>query len=130
MLDRERRATSRRSCSSSASRRACRPRRSARSRTSSSGQINIFEGTDLANLPTIEQADTTTVGFVWTPDLGALQNPVFSLDYYDIDINNPIDDFAAQEILDACYQLALASECAKIIRVGGTLTLTARASSS
>jgi outer membrane receptor protein involved in Fe transport len=87
------------------------------------GQINIFEGTDLANLPTIEQADTTTVGFVWTPDLGALLNPVFSLDYYDINIDNPIDDFAAQEILDACYQLALVNECAKVKRVGGTLTL-------
>ena len=69
------------------------------------GQVNIFDGTDLANLPTIEQADTTTIGFVWTPDLGALLNPVFSLDYYDIDIDNPIDDFAAQEVLDACYQL-------------------------
>ncbi|HSC16314.1 MAG TPA: TonB-dependent receptor, partial [Gammaproteobacteria bacterium] len=87
------------------------------------GQINIFEGTDLTNLPTIEQADTTTVGFVWTPEIDALLSPVFSLDYYDINIDNPIDDFAAQEILDACYQLALAVECAKVKRVGGTLTL-------
>jgi outer membrane receptor protein involved in Fe transport len=87
------------------------------------GQVNIFDGTDLANLPTIEQADTTTVGFVWTPELGALLNPVFSLDYYNIDIDNPIDDFAAQEVLDACYTLAIAAECAKVKRVGGTLTL-------
>jgi outer membrane receptor protein involved in Fe transport len=87
------------------------------------GQINVFDGTDLANLPTIEQADTTTVGFVWTPELGALLNPVFSLDYYNIDIDNPIDDFAAQEVLDACYTLAIAAECAKVQRVGGTLTL-------
>jgi outer membrane receptor protein involved in Fe transport len=87
------------------------------------GQINIFDGTDLVNLPTIEQADTTTVGFVWTPELGALLNPVFSLDYYNIDIDNPIDDFAPQEILDACYGLAIAAECAKVKRVGGTLTL-------
>jgi outer membrane receptor protein involved in Fe transport len=87
------------------------------------GQINVFDGTDLANLPTIEDADTTTVGFVWTPDLGALQNPVFSLDYYDINIDNPIDDFAAQEVLTACYSLGLAAECAKVRRVGGTLTL-------
>ena len=50
-------------------------------------------------------------------------NPVFSLDYYDIDIDDPIDEFAAQEVLDACYTLGLASECAKVIRVGGTLTL-------
>ena len=88
-----------------------------------SNQINIFEGTDLANLPTIEQADTTTIGFVWTPDFGNLLNPVFSLDYYDVDITNPIEEFTPQEILDACYVLAVASECAKIVRVGGTVTL-------
>jgi iron complex outermembrane receptor protein len=87
------------------------------------GQVNIFDGTDLTNLPTIEDADTTTVGLVWTPEIGALLNPVFSLDYYDINIDNPIDDFAAQEVLDACYTLGLPAECAKIVRVGGTLTL-------
>jgi outer membrane receptor protein involved in Fe transport len=87
------------------------------------GQVDIFEGTDLANLPTIEEADTTTIGFVWTPDIDALQNAVFSLDYYNVDITNPIEEFAPQEILDACYELAIASECAKIVRVGGTLTL-------
>jgi iron complex outermembrane receptor protein len=88
-----------------------------------SGQVNVFEGTDLANLPTIEQADTTTVGFVWTPDLGALLNPVFSLDYYNIDITNPIDDFSPKDVLDACYGLGITTECAKVVRVGGTLTL-------
>lgn len=87
------------------------------------GQVNIFEGTDLANLPTIEQADTTTIGMVWTPDIGNLLNPVFSLDYYDIDIANPIEEFTPQEVLDACYVLAIATECAKVQRVGGTLTL-------
>ncbi|HEY3518034.1 MAG TPA: TonB-dependent receptor [Gammaproteobacteria bacterium] len=87
------------------------------------GQVNIFEGTDLAHLPTIEQADTTTFGIVWTPDLDALQGAVFSVDYYNIDIDNPIDDFTPQEVLDACYVLGLAQECAKINRVGGTLTL-------
>jgi outer membrane receptor protein involved in Fe transport len=87
------------------------------------GQINVFDGTDLANLPTIEQADTTTVGFVWTPDIGGLQNPVFSLDYYNIDIANPIEEFGPQEILDACYTLAITTECSKIVRIGGTLTL-------
>jgi iron complex outermembrane receptor protein len=88
-----------------------------------SGQINIFEGTDLANLPTIEEADTSTIGFVWTPDIDALQNAVFSLDYYNVDISNPIEEFTPQEILDACYELALTPECAKVRRVGGTLTL-------
>ena len=87
------------------------------------GQINTFEGTLLTALPQIEHADTTTFGFVWTPDIDALQGAVFSLDYYDIDISDYIDTFSAQEVLDGCYQLALAGECAKIRRVGGNLIL-------
>jgi iron complex outermembrane recepter protein len=86
------------------------------------GQVNIFEGTDLAHLPTIETAYTTTYGVVWTPDFGG-QSATFSLDYYDINIDNAIEEFTPQEILDACYVLAVASECDKIVRVGGTLTL-------
>jgi iron complex outermembrane recepter protein len=88
-----------------------------------SGQVNTFEGTDLLNLPGIEQADTATVGVVWTPQWDNLMNPVFSLDYYDIDIANYIDTFSAQEILDACYVANNATECAKINRVGGDLVL-------
>jgi iron complex outermembrane recepter protein len=87
-----------------------------------SGQVNIFEGTDLANLPKIETAYTTTYGVVWTPDFGN-QSAVFSLDYYDINIDDAIEEFTPQEILDACYQLAVLSECTKVQRVGGTLTL-------
>jgi outer membrane receptor protein involved in Fe transport len=85
------------------------------------GQINTFEGTSQTNLPQIELADTNTLGFVWTPDI--LQNAVFSLDYYEFDINGYIDTFSAQEVLDGCYVLALASECSKVIRVGGNLIL-------
>ncbi|MGH8284813.1 MAG: TonB-dependent receptor domain-containing protein [Steroidobacteraceae bacterium] len=89
-----------------------------------SGQINTFGGTDLLNLPNPEAADTLTVGLVWTPDLGdTIRNAVFSLDYYDIDIEDYIDEFRAQEILDACYVAGLGVECAKVVRVGGTLTL-------
>jgi iron complex outermembrane recepter protein len=89
-----------------------------------SGQINTFSGTDLTNLPEPEEADTTTIGFVWTPAfLDALVNPVISLDYYNIEIKDVIGTFSAQEILDGCYQAALATECAKIQRIGGTLTL-------
>jgi outer membrane receptor protein involved in Fe transport len=88
-----------------------------------SGQINTYEGTDLLSLPQIEQADTTTIGVVWTPDWDRVTSPVFSLDYYEIDIENYIDAFSAQEILDACYVADLTIECAKIVRVGGTLTL-------
>jgi len=88
-----------------------------------SGQINTFAGTDLVNLPKIEHADTTTVGVVWTPDCDNVMNPVFSLDYYDIDIKGYIDTYSPQEILDACYGNGITSQCDKIRRQGGTLTL-------
>jgi iron complex outermembrane recepter protein len=87
------------------------------------GQINTFEGTLLTALPQIEHADTTTFGFVWTPDIDALQGAVFSLDYYDIDISDYIDTFAAQEVLDGCYELGLTAECTKVRRIGGNLIL-------
>jgi outer membrane receptor protein involved in Fe transport len=48
---------------------------------------------------------------------------LISLDYYDIEINDVIGEFGAQEILDACYVFALADQCAKIRRIGGGLTL-------
>ena len=86
------------------------------------GQINGFFGTDVNALPSPEQADTLTAGVVWTPQFAALSNPYFSVDYYDIKINQYIGEFGAQEILDACYEGAIASECAKIVRVGGALT--------
>lgn len=88
-----------------------------------SGQINGFFGTDLDALPAPEQADTLTVGLVWTPDFGVLKNPVFSVDYYDIKIEKYIDEFGAQEVLDSCYVGGITSECAKIKRVGGGLTV-------
>ena len=87
-----------------------------------SGQIGTFEGTDLVNLPTPETADTTTVGVVWTPTMfTALKHPVVSLDYYDIKVNDYIGIFGPQEILDGCYILAQAADCAKIVRVNGDL---------
>jgi iron complex outermembrane recepter protein len=89
-----------------------------------SGQINTFSGTDLADLPTPEQADTTTFGVVWTPEfLDFVTSPLISLDYYNIDIKDVISEFAAQEVLDGCYVAGLPEECAKVVRVGGTLTL-------
>ena len=87
------------------------------------GQINSFAGTDLQNLPRPEVADTLTVGLVWTPEFAFVNSPVISLDYYDIDIRDVISRFGAQEVLDACYVLGLAGECAKVRRIGGTLTL-------
>jgi outer membrane receptor protein involved in Fe transport len=89
-----------------------------------SGQINTFSGTDLTDLPKPEEADTTTVGIVFTPKIGGFFRDVaVTLDYYKIDINDVIGTFAPQEILDACYTGGQTAECAKIRRIGGTLTL-------
>lgn len=87
------------------------------------GQINGFFGTDLNALPAPEQADTLTAGVVWTPQFESLKSSYFSVDYYDIKINDYISQFGAQEILDQCYENGNAAECAKIHRVGGTLTV-------
>jgi iron complex outermembrane receptor protein len=87
------------------------------------GQINSFRGTDLQHLPNPEVADTLTLGLVWTPAVSFINNPVISLDYYEMDIQDVIGRFGAQEVLDACYVAGLASECAKIRRIGGGLTL-------
>ena len=87
------------------------------------GQINGFFGTDLNDLPDIEQADTLTFGVVFTPEIGALKSPVFSMDYYDITINDYINQFGAQEVIDRCYFGGDSAECAKVRRIGGGLTL-------
>jgi iron complex outermembrane receptor protein len=87
-------------------------------------QVNTFQGTDLENLPRPETADTLTLGVVWSPDfIPGIRDTMISLDYYDIEINDIIGEFGAQEILDACYQFGLVDQCSKIRRVGGGLTL-------
>ena len=86
-----------------------------------SGQIQAFAGSDPTNPPNAEQADTTTVGFVWTPDFDFFDNFVLSVDYYDIKVNDTIGSFSAQEILDSCYVLGDLESCGKIKRVNGDL---------
>ncbi|MDH3282986.1 MAG: TonB-dependent receptor, partial [Gammaproteobacteria bacterium] len=65
-----------------------------------SGQINIF----LAGEPTLqpEDSDTTTVGFVWTPE-NFLEGLELSVDYYEIDIDGAIREITEQNIIDGCY---------------------------
>jgi outer membrane receptor protein involved in Fe transport len=87
-----------------------------------SGQINILQGSDPVNLPAAETASTLTVGFVWTPDVALLPGLSLSVDYYDIDIDDVIGTFSAQETLDACYILGQAASCANINRTDGDLT--------
>jgi outer membrane receptor protein involved in Fe transport len=69
--------------------------------------------------------NTFTAGVVWTPDFefGSSKNWIMSLDYYNIEVEDYIGTFSAQEILDGCYTNAEQAQCDKIIRVGGTLTL-------
>ncbi len=86
-----------------------------------SGQIQIFQGSDPVSAPEAEQADTTTLGFVWTPDFSFVDNFVLSVDYYDIDVNGIIGEFSAQEILDGCYVRGSLDDCVKIRRVNGDL---------
>ncbi|WP_395340063.1 TonB-dependent receptor domain-containing protein [Ningiella sp. W23] len=87
-----------------------------------SGQINTFNGSNPVEPPGPEEADTTTAGFVWTPNFDAFTTFTLSADYYDIDIQDIINSFSAQEVLDSCYILGDLTECAKINRVGGDLT--------
>lgn len=87
-----------------------------------SGQISTFEGTNLALLPKPEEADTTTVGFIWTPDyIPVVSRPFLSVDYYRIRVEGWIGRYEAQEVLDACYNSGVLGQCAKVIRINGDL---------
>ncbi len=86
-----------------------------------SGQIQTFNGSNPLRKPGAEQADTSTIGFVWTPDFAALTNFELSVDYYDITVNDVIGEFSAQEILDSCYTLGDLAACKQIRRVNGDL---------
>jgi outer membrane receptor protein involved in Fe transport len=87
-----------------------------------SAQITTFEGTNLQKLPKPETADTTTVGLVWTPDfIPVVSRPFVSVDYYKIRVEDWIDTFGAQEVLDSCYGQGAVGQCAKISRLNGDL---------
>ena len=87
-----------------------------------SAQISTFEGTNLQKLPKPETADTTTVGFVWTPSfIPVVSSPFISVDYYRIRVEDWIGEYDAQEVLDACYNAGVASQCAKVVRINGDL---------
>lgn len=85
-----------------------------------SGQINVFAGTNPNALPTPEEATTSTIGFVWEADFGSMPTTI-SLDYYDIEINDYIDQPTGQEALDTCYVLGDPVCLAAVVRIGGSL---------
>jgi outer membrane receptor protein involved in Fe transport len=86
-----------------------------------SGQINVFSGSNPNGQPKPETATTTTVGFVWETDVFSGFPTTLSLDYYDIEIEDYIDQPTGQESLDLCYVLGDPVTCAGIVRIGGAL---------
>lgn len=89
-----------------------------------SGQINVFNGTNAAFLPIPEEATTRTIGFVWEPDWSGTTGTTISIDYYDIEINDYIDQPSGQEALDACYVLEDPACLTGVVRIGGAITET------
>jgi outer membrane receptor protein involved in Fe transport len=84
----------------------------------SAGQINVRSGGNPAIGP--EEADTTTVGFVWTP--AAINGLQVTFDYYQIDLEKAVSSPSAQDILNDCYLasrnpgLTFNSACALVLR--------------
>ena len=76
-------------------------------------QIISFTGANAALLP--EVADTWTVGAVLTPDLGFARRLSFSVDYFDISIQDAIATLGAQTIINRCESGA-AEFCALVRR--------------
>ncbi|MGQ9427466.1 TonB-dependent receptor [Gilvimarinus sp. F26214L] len=79
-----------------------------------SGQIGNFLGGNPELDP--EEADTVTVGLVYTPS--ALPGLELSLDYYDITIEDVITQLSEQEIVTGCYTSADPNSdfCQRIVR--------------
>lgn len=87
------------------------------------GQTNNYIGGNPKLTP--EEADTLTVGVVYTAESIPLS---FSLDYYDIEIDNVILNLSEQNIMDGCYLLdkdATGLFCSRIHRSPGNGTLLA-----
>lgn len=85
------------------------------------GQVNTFTGSDPKNLPEAEDASTTTIGVVWTPEFESVKRVNLSVDFYDIYIDGYIGENTPQEVLNACYTGGVQAQCALIKRVNGAL---------
>ncbi|HEX7079856.1 MAG TPA: TonB-dependent receptor [Gammaproteobacteria bacterium] len=62
-----------------------------------------------------ELADTTTIGMVWQPAWA--DNLSMSIDFYDIQITDAIDQLGPDEIIDRCYIQGAQDICALITRL-------------
>ncbi len=63
-----------------------------------------------------ETADTFTVGLVWEPTF--IENLLFTVDYYDIEIEDVISGVPSQTIFDKCFREGVDSFCNLITRFG------------
>lgn len=68
----------------------------------SAGQVNVRTGGN--PLLGAEEADTTTIGFVWQPSF--VPNLSVSVDYWEIELNEAISTPSVNDILDQCYTTA------------------------
>jgi len=80
--------------------------------TSPAGQYNFLQGGN-ANLDP-EEADTFTIGAVWTPAFLPRFN--LSVDWFDIQLDQAIQTTGALNILNLCYDAGDAASCARINR--------------
>lgn len=79
---------------------------------SPAGQYNFFGGGNPNLVP--EEADTYTVGLVFTP--GFLPGFNATIDFYSIDVAGLIDTFGALNTVGACYDRGDAAACSRIQR--------------
>jgi outer membrane receptor protein involved in Fe transport len=79
---------------------------------SPAGQYNFLQGGNLALAP--EESDTVSYGIVLTPRFAP--GLAVTIDYFDIDIEDTISTFGAENTLDACYHNNDADACSRILR--------------
>jgi iron complex outermembrane recepter protein len=86
---------------------------------SPAGQYNFLQGGNPALAP--EEADTVTVGFVYSPDWA--ENLVFSVDFYEIEVSDAISNLNPEFILNQCLDTGEAQFCNDIRRGAGNGSL-------
>jgi outer membrane receptor protein involved in Fe transport len=74
--------------------------------------VTVVSGGDPAIKP--EKGDTFTVGLVYRPDW--LPGFDMSVDWLRVQLNDSIESFSAQQIVDQCYQNGDLDQCARITR--------------
>jgi iron complex outermembrane receptor protein len=79
---------------------------------SPAGQYNFLQGGNQELKP--ETSDTYTYGVIFQPRF--LPHLAMSVDYFDIDIQDTISTFGADNTLNACYFQGDATACSRVIR--------------